>query len=354
MKPDFKVIANDRDITDLLRDRLLSLRTTDKTGLESDDCEIMIDDRDGAVAFPEKGATLEISLGYEGETLSFIGRYKVDEIEISGPPASMMIRGKPADLVSSMKEQKRRSWENKTLDMIVGEIARDNRLQPLCSLTALIERADQINESDMHFVTRMARQYGATATVKDSKLIVAARGDGKSASGRTLPSITLHRDDIAGYSLAFPDRALYSVVQANYHNRATGQLQTIVLTNQSAPGTAYAPKHTDRHIHPTETEAIAATESRKASLNRATVNGRIELMRGRADVGAEKTVQLVGIKDEVDGTYLIESVEQNFSRTAWLTTIRINAGNEGKSSIGRGAVKNGNLKVLKVEQVSIR
>jgi phage protein D len=349
LKPDFKVTANDRDITDLLRDRLLSLRTTDKTGIESDDCEIVIDDRDGAVAFPEKGATLEISLGYEGEALSFIGRYKVDEIEISGPPQSMMIRGKPADLVSSMKEQKRRSWENKTLDAIVGEIARDNRLQPLCPLTALIERADQINESDMHFVTRMARQYGATATVKDGKLIVAVRGDGKSASGRTLPSVTLHRDDIAGYSLAFPDRALYGEVRANYRNRATGQLQTVALINPSAPGTAHAPKYTDRHIHPTETEAMAAARSRTAALNRATVNGRIELMRGRADVGAEKTVQLAGIKDEVDGVYLIESVEQNFSRSAWLTTIRINAGNEGKSGIGRAAVKNGNLKVLKIE-----
>lgn len=350
MKPDFKVIVDNQDITDLLRDRLLSLRTTDKTGLESDDCEIVLDDRDGAVPFPKKGVTLEISLGYEGDKqLSFVGRYKVDEIEISGPPQSMMIRGKPADLVSSLKEQKRRSWENKTLNEIVSDIALDNQLQSLCSLTPLIERADQINESDMHFITRLARQYGATATVKDGKLVVVPRGDGKSGSGKDLPVIKLHRDDIASYSLSFPDRALYSEVRANYHNRETGQLQTIILPNQSAPGTAHAPKHTDRHVHPTALEATAAAESRKNALNRATMNGRIELMRGRADVGAEKMVELSGIKEEADGTYLIESVEQNFSRSAWITTIRINAGNEGKSSIGRGGTKNKNLKVLKIE-----
>lgn len=350
MKPDFKVIANEQDITDLLRDRLLSLRITDKPGLESDDCEIEIDDRDGSVAFPEKGATLEIILGYEGDVgLTFVGRFKVDEIEISGPPQRMLIRGKPADLVSSMKEQKRRSWENKTLDKIVGDIARDNQLQPFCKLTPLVERADQINESDMHFITRMARHYGATATVKDGKLIVVTRGDGKSGSGKDLPVIKLHRDDIASYSLSFPDRTLYSEVRANYHNRETGQLQTIILPNQSAPGSAHAPKHTDRHVHPTALEAIAAAESRKNALNRATMNGRIELMRGRADVGAEKMVELTGIKDEADGTYLIESVEQNFSRNAWITTIRINAGNKGKSSVGRGGAKNKNLKVLKIE-----
>lgn len=349
MKPDFKVIADNQDITDLLRDRLLSLRITDKPGLESDDCEITIDDRNGAVPFPRKGATLEISLGYTGEELEFVGRYKVDEIEISGPPQSMMIRGKPADLVAAMKEQKRRSWEGVTLDNIVGDIARDNQLQPLCQLNPVVDRADQINESDMHFITRMARHYGATATVKDGKLIVVTRGDGKSGSGKNFEPIKLHRDDIASYSLSFPDRTLYSEVRANYHNRETGQLQTIVLPNQSAPGAAHAPKHTDRHIHPTAAEATAAAESRKNALNRATMNGRIELMRGRADVGAEKMVELTGIKDDADGTYLIESVEQNFSRSAWITTIRINAGNEGKSGIGRGGTKKGNLKVLKIE-----
>ncbi|MBV6447304.1 contractile injection system protein, VgrG/Pvc8 family [Nitrosomonas sp.] len=350
MKPDFKVIADNQDITDLLRDRLLSLRTTDKPGLESDDCEIVIDDRDGAVAFPKKGATLAISLGYEGDgQLSFIGRYTVDEIEINGPPQSMMIRAKPADMVASLKEQKRRSWENTTLDAIVGDIARDNGLQPFCPLNTAIARADQVNESDMHFITRMARQYGATATVKDGKLIVITRGQGKSGSGIELPKIALHRDDIASYSLSFPDRALYSEVRASYQNRATGQLQTIVLTNDSAPGIAHAPKHTDRHIHPTAAEAQAAAQSRKAALNRATMSGRIELMRGRADVGAEKWLELAGIKDEADGTYLIESVEQNFTRSAWITTIRINAGNEGKSAIGRGSAKKKELQVLKIE-----
>lgn len=348
MKPDFKVIADNQDITDLLRDRLLSLRTTDKPGLESDDCEIVIDDRDGAVAFPKKGATLEISLGYEGEPLVFIGRYKVDEIEISGPPQSMMIRAKPADMVASLKEQKRRSWENTTLDAIVGDIARDNALQPFCPLNLAIARADQINESDVHFITRMARQYGATATVKDGKLIVITRGDGMSGSGIELPTIALHRDDIASYSLSFPDRALYSEVRASFQNRATGQLQTIVLTNETAPGTAHAPKHTDRHIHPTAAEAQAAAQSRKAALNRATMSGRIELMKGRADVGAEKWLELTGIKSEADGIYLIESVEQSFSKSAWITTIRINAGNKGKSSVGRGDTKKKELKVLKI------
>lgn len=346
MKPAFQVIADQKDITDLLRDRLLSIRTTDKPGLEADECEIHIDDRDGAVAFPRKGATLEISLGYEGEALTFVGKFKVDEIEVSGPPQSIAIRAKPANIAATMKSQKRHSWEGVSLADIVGDIARRNKLQPLCRVEAAVPRADQINESDMHFITRLAKQHGATATVKDGKLIVATRGDGKSGSGKPLPSITLRRDDLANYSLTFPDRALFGEVQANYHNTKTGKLEAVVLTNSNAPAGVQAPKHTERHVHPTKEAAKAAAESRISALNRATMTGKLELMKGRADVGAEKWLELTGIKDEANGTYLIESVEQTFTKSAWVTSININAGNGGKGKVGRDKKGAGSLRVI--------
>ena len=346
MTPNFQVIANQKDITDLLKDRLLSIRTTDKAGLEADECEIHVDDRDGAVAFPSKGATLEISLGYEGEPLSFIGKFRVDEIEVSGPPQSLMIRAKPANIAATMKSQKRHSWEGVTLADIVGDVARRNKLQPLCTMDVAIARADQINESDMHYITRLAKQHGATATVKDGKLVVAPRGNGKSGSGKALPSIALSRDDLASYSLTFPDRALFGEVQANYHNSKTGKLETIVLPNPDAPAAVQAPKHTERHVHPSKGAAKAAAESRLSALNRATLTGKLELMKGRADVGAEKWLELTGIKDEVNGTVLIESVEQNFSKTAWVTSISISAGNGGKGKVGRDKKGTGNLKTV--------
>jgi hypothetical protein len=72
-----------------------------------------------------------------------------------------------------------------------------------------ISRADQIDESDMHFITRLAEKHGATATMKDGKLIVATRGKGESGSSRPLSEITLLRSDLSSYSLTFPDRDLY-------------------------------------------------------------------------------------------------------------------------------------------------
>ena len=66
MTPTFRVVADGSDITALINDRLLLLRTTDKPGMESDDFELRIDDRDGAVSLPGRGASIEVFLGYAG------------------------------------------------------------------------------------------------------------------------------------------------------------------------------------------------------------------------------------------------------------------------------------------------
>jgi phage protein D len=344
MQPNFQVLADEADITALIHDRLLSIRTTDKPGLESDECELTLDDRDGAVGFPKKGATLKVSLGYVGDDLWMIGKYRVDEIEVSGPPQQIVIRAKPMDIKDTMKDQRRFSWEGATLAAITADIAARNQLKPMCSVEAGIPRADQINESDMHFITRIAREHGATATIKDGELIVAPRGEGKSGSGRPLPEIILHRDDLASYSMTFPDRPAYGATAAGWHNNKTGKREIIEVPN---PNGETGPTYTERHIYPNPEAATAATKSRAEGLNRSTMTGKLELMRGRADVGAERWLEIVGIKDEIDGTYLIESVEQNFSKSAWLTSISINAGNSGKSKVGATAQK-GNSEILDV------
>ncbi len=59
----FRIQADGKDITALINDRLLLLRTTDKPGMESDDFELRIDARDGVVALPARGALIEVHRG---------------------------------------------------------------------------------------------------------------------------------------------------------------------------------------------------------------------------------------------------------------------------------------------------
>ncbi|PYD23934.1 MULTISPECIES: phage late control D family protein, partial [Pseudomonas syringae group] len=98
MKPIFRIVADGTDITALINDRLIQLRTTDKPDMDSDEFELRIDDRDGAVALPSRGADVEVYLGYDGQKLTKIGLYTIDEIEVSGPPDTMVIKGKASSM----------------------------------------------------------------------------------------------------------------------------------------------------------------------------------------------------------------------------------------------------------------
>ena len=128
MKPVFQIIANGTDITPQINDRLLSLEITDEAGLRADAIDIKLDDRDGAIALPPKGATLNVSLGYGGSGLTYMGAYEVDEMDLAIVPQTMKITGKSADMGGTIKQPKTRNWDDITIKDIVTKIAGEHGL----------------------------------------------------------------------------------------------------------------------------------------------------------------------------------------------------------------------------------
>lgn len=330
MKPIFRIMADGADITALINDRLLLLRTLDKPGMESDEFELRIDDRDGAVALPKKGASIEIYLGYDRKSLARLGRYTVDDIEVSGPPDTLVIRGKASNMRGSGKTIRSGSWENVPLSKIVSDIAARNGWKPECPLTTVVPRADQLNESDFNFITRLARDHDCTAKVADSKLLVLPRQSGQSASGKSMPAITIRRSDVSRWQFRFTDRTTQRAVKAKYQDKKTGELVNLTLDNDDAPA-GLPPVHTDRHIHPNKSAAEQAAKARLAAFNRSTAEVRLEMV-GRTDLFAERQISAQGFKDGLDGEFLVDSVEQVFTQSGWSTTVECNAGNKGKSN----------------------
>ncbi|WP_275447123.1 contractile injection system protein, VgrG/Pvc8 family, partial [Pseudomonas protegens] len=197
--PVFRIVADGKNITALINDRLLTLRTSDKPGMESDEFELRIDDRDGAVALPSRGASIEVFMGYAGQSLTRLGRYTVDEVVVTGPPDSIEIRGKASDMRGSGKTTRSGSWEDVPLQQIARDVATRNGWQPVCTVTTKVPRVDQLNESDFNFITRLAKQYDCTAKVADGKLLVLPRQAGQSASGKALGTVTITRRDVSRY-----------------------------------------------------------------------------------------------------------------------------------------------------------
>ncbi|MDE4537663.1 late control protein [Pseudomonas sp. ITEM 17296] len=329
MKPQFRIVADGTDITRLINDRLLMLRTLDKPGMESDEFELRIDDRDQAVSLPSRGAKIEVFLGYDGAQLTRINSYTVDEIELTGPPDTMVIRGKASDMRGSGKTTRNGSFEGKTLAEIVATVARRNGWIPACDVQTVVGRADQLGESDYNFITRIARLYDCTAKVASGKLIVLKRQAGVTASGKTLPAVTIRRADVSRYSFRVGDRSTHKSVKTTHHNAKTGTLDVIELKNDDAPD-GLPPVHTDRHIHPNKNAAEQAAKARLAAFNRSTAGVRLE-MPGGVDLFAERQINAQDFKDGFDGEYLVDSVEQVFTQAGWSTTVECNGGKKGKA-----------------------
>ncbi len=329
MQPMYRIVADSRDITALINDRLLMLRTSDKPGMESDEFELRIDDRDQAVALPSRGAKVEVFMGYVGQVLAKLGRYTVDEVELSGPPDTLTIRGKASDMRGTGKTTRSGSWENVPLQQIVTEVAKRNGWEPVCPVQTKVPRVDQLNESDFNFITRLAGKHDCTAKLADGKLLVMPRQGGQSASGKVLPSITVRRQDVSRYQFRLGDKTTNKAVQARHQDKKTGALQVVDIANPDAPSTL-PPVHTDRHIYPNKTAAEQAAMARLAAFNRSTAGVRLD-MAGRTDLFAERTIIAQGFKVGLDGEYLVDSVEQTFTPSGWTTSIECNGGKQGKA-----------------------
>lgn len=345
MTPRFRIVADGTDITALLNDRLIQLSVTDKVGMESDEFELRIDDRDGRVTLPRKGVGIEIYLGYVETSLARLGRYVVDGVSVSGPPDTIVIKGKASDMRGSGKTIRSGSWENVPLSKIVADVAARNGWSPACPVNTKVVRADQLNESDFNFITRLAKQYDCTAKVADGKLLVMPRQGGQSASGKAFAPIVITREEVSRWQFNFEDRDSHKAVGAKHQEKKTGKVVVVSLENDDAPAGLPA-VHTDRHIHPNKTAAESAAKARLAAFNRSTAGVRLE-MAGRTDLFAERSIIARGFKVGLDGEYLAESVQHTYTQAGWSIAVECNGGKNGKAS-AKGKKKKQEKKPVKV------
>ena len=347
MKPTFQIVADGADITALINDRLLMLRTLDKPGMDSDEFELRIDDRDGAVALPARGASIEVYLGYDDSSLVRVGRYAVNRVEASGPPSTIVIRGRASDMRGSGKTTRSGSWEDVPLLSIVGDIAARNGWSPECPVATVVPRADQLNESDFNFITRLAKSHDCTAKVADNKLLVLPRQNGTTASGQKLPMLIIRKSDVSRWQFSFDDGSTQKTVRTKYQDQKTGEVVNLSLDNYEAPA-GLPPVHTDRHIYPNKSAAEQAAKARLVAFNRSTADVRLE-MAGRTDLFAEHQIMAMDFKPGLDGEYLVDSVEQIFTQSGWSTTVECNAGKRGKAkAAGKRVKKSKEVKVLEL------
>lgn len=219
MTPDFRLLADDADVTARLRDRQLSLSVSDEDGETINRLEITPDDRDGRIALSEIETELTVALGFAGCALTPLGTYAVESLEGASAPQTMWIIAVAVDLKKAARAPRARAFEGRTLAQIVAQIAGDAGLAAVVGTSIrdhLWPYLAQTADSDLHFLTRIARQIDATAKAENGRLVVVRRGEGTTAGGEAIEPVDVPVSALAGGRWRLKSREVDDTVEAEY------------------------------------------------------------------------------------------------------------------------------------------
>lgn len=361
--PAFMLTMQGNDITQNISPRLLSLSLVDNRGFEADQLDIELDDADGQVMMPVRGAVLSLLLGWQGQPLVNKGTFTVDEVEHRGAPDTLTIRARSADFRGTLNSRREESYHDTTLGAVLEKIAARNKLtasvaEGLASIA--IPHIDQSQESDAKFLTRLATRNGAEVSVKAGKLLFLNGGSGVTASGKPIPQVTIERLDGDQHQFAIADRGAYTGVTAKWlhtkdpkapqkkrvklkrkpkvkHLRA---LQHPKATKPTASKKAPAKPKEEREgeymageadnvfalttIYATKTQAMRAAKAKWDKLQRGVAEFSLNLAMGRADLYPETPVAVRGFKRVIDEqAWIITKVTHSLGDGGYTTALEL-------------------------------
>ncbi|EFD0690953.1 hypothetical protein P835_01370 [Citrobacter portucalensis] len=359
--PAYMLTLDGEDITQNFSDRLIGLTMTDNRGFEADQLDIALDDTDGLVELPPRGASLTLWLGWQGFALVNKGSFTVDEIEHRGAPDTLTIRGRSADFRGSLNSRREQSWHDTILGVIVETIAQRNKLTASVadSLKAIvIPHIDQTQESDAAFLSRLAERNGASVSVKAGKLLFLKAGSAMTASGKPIPQMTVERGDGDRHQFAIADREAYTGVTAKWlHTRdPKPQKQKVKLKRkpreqhlralqhpkaaktstkarekkaQEAREGEYMAGESDNvleltTIYATKAQAMRAAQAKWDKIQRGVAEFSITLATGRADLFPETPVAVKGFKRVIDEqAWIISRVVHSLNGSGFTTGLEL-------------------------------
>lgn len=324
----------------------ISIKSDDKSS--ADELSLEIDDSYGQVELPRMGASVTAEIGWDdsGSVVSFEGT--VDEAHSGGNKGgghgghhgggggggpvhasgsrskgrTLTLTAKSIDMTGNMKGRRSAHMDNATFGDVAkawGQKAGLSDVKVDASLASVKRRYwAMANESYPAWASRMAHEQGATFKVFNTVGVFVPRTGGTSASGKALTPIAVTwGNNLIEWSaspiLSRPDHGSFTTrwydPKAATHKTETSDTQ----------GTGKA-THSHAYKAATQDAAKAQANSNKAELDREKGGCDGITIDGTPDAQAGAPCTVSGIRDGVDGTYLISSVTHSLSRSGGFTT----------------------------------
>lgn len=203
--PNFSISVEGEDITDAVRENLVDLTLKDHGAGSKRSDELSFSVVSPDMQLPAKGVKITLALGF-GSSLVGKGTFVVDARRSSSGSGKARVLQIVARAVSKTNErghgtlqsQKMRSFDaGITLGDLVSTVASEHGLTPAVDSTlagVVLDHIDQLSESDMNMITRMAERYGGVSKITHDHWVVTPRDSTTNVNGVPLPVRTITPD----------------------------------------------------------------------------------------------------------------------------------------------------------------
>lgn len=318
---EFQIIYNTTNITQDVTASLRSLVYTDNISGASDEIAITLEDVRGLWAnswYPGKGDTLTVSI--EGVPC---GIFTIDEIELSGPPDSVTVRGLAAGIKNTLRTKRSVGYENKTLRQICTKVAERNGFTVSGTVANIqIERATQFRETDLEFLARIAREYGFEFSVRGSQITFTDSVQLETAK----PVAELKKTDVISYSFVDKTANTFKSAKVDYKNPNSGKVVAFGYDVTEFVNKAYSAieKLDVLSIKSKAENDIQAEAKAKSALRFANMEGKTARITTPLNMllVAGNTVQLLGF-NVLDGGWQIKSSTHTLDSNGFTTSLEL-------------------------------
>lgn len=231
-KLDLKIVYEGKDITSSVQSCCTGLTYTDVLSGESDELELEFEDTKELWRRhwnPKKGDKLQVRFGYPGKVLD-CGSFEVDDIEFSGPPDMVRLKGLATGLKPGFRTQVTKYHLDRSLGDIAREIAGKYGLTVSGAPTGITLANVYQDGDDLHFLRRLAERYGYGFKVAHGSLVFYRIADFEARSA----VFELTRDKVTQYSFRTSGEPVCKSVELKYYDPKRKGLVSGTANNSTA------------------------------------------------------------------------------------------------------------------------
>ena len=302
--PYFQILANGEDKTSFISKNLISISFKDEANSQSDEITIKVA---GEFKRPSYKDELKLWFGYKEDATIFNCGTFIVQTTTKENDNILTITATGADFAGSLKEKRNKTYESMSIGQIVGDIASRNGLEVNTDFDKeFVLHLAQSDESDLHFLNKLAKEHNAIFNIKNQTLIFKKKIK-EAKKNEDLPTYTINKKDTLSLSIKTSSKTLYNSCKAIWQDTKANKTKEII----SGSG---EPCINMRGTFKDEADAKLKADAKLQKANQGIISGSVSLEGGAYYAGGK--LNLVGTLED-DGEYQIKSIDHTYNNNGW-------------------------------------